>query len=195
MTVRIDLKRQTRATASDGVFERVFRKIYGKPCWGVKQGYGSFLTFEFGRPHLVVREPIAASKSASIKVRRSLARRQVHPRGQWHLWIYCCNWKVFFNGKRAGDDSTNVRIRRAAKLLDGQKLMQFSISRRKLECVFQFDLGGTLITRPYEKSCEQWLLYEPSGKVLVLRADGRYKYARSDEPESKGDWKNFTKSR
>lgn len=173
------------------VFERVFRKLYGKPCWGVKQGYGSFLTFEFGRPHLVVREPIVASKSASLNTRRSLARRQAHPRGQWHLWIYCCDWKVLSHGKRVGDDSTNVRIRRAAKFLDGQKLTRFSISSRKLECVFEFDLGGVLITKPYDRAREQWLLYEPSGKVLVLRADGRYKYSRSDIPESKGHWKSL----
>ncbi|MGA9884476.1 MAG: hypothetical protein WBQ34_12220 [Candidatus Acidiferrales bacterium] len=180
--------------ASASVFQRVFRKVYGKPCWGVKQGYGSFLTFEFGKPHLVVREPIVASKSASLKVRRALARRQAHPRGQWHLWIYCCNWKVLSHGKRVGDNSTNVKIRRAAKLLNGQKLTGFSISRGKLECVFQFDLGGTLITRPFDKRLEQWLLYEPSGRVLVLRADGRYKYARSDVPESDGDWKTYCKS-
>lgn len=177
------------------VFENVFKRIYGKACWGVKQGYGSFLTLEFGEPHLVIREPIVASKSASLKVRRSLASRQAYPQGQWHLWIYCCTWKVLSHGKRVGDDSTKARIRGVAKLLDGQKLTRFSISRRRLECAFEFDLGGTLITRPYDKRGEQWLLYEPSGKVLVLRADGRYKYTRSDVPESKGGWKTVSKSR
>lgn len=159
------------------IFERVFRNIYGKPCWGVKQGYGSFLTFEFGKPHLVVREPIAGGKEASAKVRKSLARRLAYPRGQWHLWLYCCDWVVLARGRRVGDSSSDVRIRRAAEFLNGQKLVRFSISPRKFQCVFEFDLGGAVITRPYDKESEQWLLYEPSGKVLVLHADGYYKHS------------------
>src|ERR1017187_8707670 len=94
------------------VFEKAFRSIYGKSCWDVKPGYGSFLTFEFGQPHLVVREPIAASTSAPAKVREALARSQVYPRGEWHLWIYCCDWEVFSKGKPIGDSSTGIKTRR-----------------------------------------------------------------------------------
>lgn len=169
--------------------EVVFQKIYGEPCWSVRPGYGSFLTFEFGKPHLVVREPIVAREGASAKVRESLARRNVHARGEWHLWIYCCNWEVISNGRRIGDSSTKARIRQAANVLDGQKLTRFSISPQKLQSVFEFDLGATLKTEPYDKVSEQWLLYEPSDKVLVVRADGRYKHARSDVPENPRDWR------
>ena len=171
------------------VFDRAFRKIYGKPCWGVKQGYGSFLTLEFGKPRIVVREPIVASKSATEKVRKSLARRLAYPRGEWHLWIYCCDWRAMYRGKRIGNSSTDVGIRRAATFLNGQKLLRFSVSPRKLRCVFRFDLGGALITWPFDRTREQWLLYEPSGKVLVLRADGRFKYFRSDVPDHAKHWK------
>jgi hypothetical protein len=45
--------------------ERVVRRLYGKPCWGVKPGFGSFLTLEFGKPNLEVREPVVASKATS----------------------------------------------------------------------------------------------------------------------------------
>lgn len=175
-----------------GVFERIFRKIYGKPCWGIKQGYGSFLTFEFGEPHIVIREPIMASKTASQKVRRGLARRLVFPHGDWHLWIYRCDWHVLARGKRIGGSSTDAKIRRAADFLNGQKLTRFSISPRTLRCVFRFDLGGSLMTRPFDKKREQWLLYEPSGNVLTLRADGRYRHARSDVPDRENDWKPLT---
>lgn len=38
--------------------EDIFRRCYGLPCWGVTGGgYGTFLTLEFGRPSLEVREP------------------------------------------------------------------------------------------------------------------------------------------
>lgn len=165
------------------VFERAFRRIYGKPCWKVGAGYGSFLTFEFGRPHLRVREPIAVKKRASAKVRARLTRRNVVVHGDWHLWIYGCEWEVFCRGKRIGDRSTKTKVRRAIDFLDGQKLTQFSISPRKVECVFRFDLGAVLRTRPYDHESEQWLLFEPSHKVLVLRADGCYHHIRSDMPD------------
>lgn len=168
--------------------EKILRRVYGKPCWGVSPGVGSFLTLEFGRPHLEIREPIIAGKSASTKVRELLARRAVHLHGEWHLWIYCCDWELRSGARRIGDSSTKLRIRRAAEFLDGQKLRGFSISRRKVNCVFEFDLGATLSTRPYDKRSEQWLLYEPSHKVLVLRADGRYQHRRSDKVKDTAEW-------
>jgi hypothetical protein len=29
------------------LIDEIFQPVYGKPCWQVKQGIGSFLTFEF----------------------------------------------------------------------------------------------------------------------------------------------------
>jgi hypothetical protein len=169
--------------------EKVLLRLYGKPCWGVSPGAGSFLTLEFGRPRLAIREPIVAKEFTSAKVRNDLARRTVHVHGEWHLWIYCCNWEVRSGDKRIGDSSTKMRIRRAAELLDGQRLTGFSISRRKANCVFEFDLGATLFTRPYDKCSEQWLLYEPSHRVLIQRADGRYQYGPSDKVKDSAEWK------
>lgn len=61
-----------------------------------------------------------------------------------------------------------------------------------VQSVFEFDLGAILKTRPYDKDSEQWLLYEKtSHKVLLVRADGRYKYKRSDVPENQGAWKSI----
>lgn len=170
--------------------EKAFRRIYGQPCWGVKQGHGSFLTFEFGESHVVVREPIIASRNVSPRVRKHLARRLAFARGQWHLWIYCCNWQVLSCGRSlAHSESSDTKIKRATAFLNGQKLIQFSMLPRKLQCIFEFDLGGILKTWPYDKESEQWLLYEPSKKVLSLRADNHYKYVRSDVPGNEEDWK------
>ena len=168
------------------MFDRVFNKIYGKPCWQVRAGHGSFLTFEFGRPHLEVREPVAAA--AAARVQAGLARRSIVVHGDWHLWIYCCEWEVFSRGKRVADSSTRTKIRRAVDILDGQKLTQFSILPRKVECVFRFDLGTVLRTHPYDRESEQWMLFEPSHKVLVLRGDGHYKHTRSDIADDSGKW-------
>jgi hypothetical protein len=168
--------------------EEIFRSLYGKPCWNVRPGHGSFLTLEFGQPHLVVREPSTAVPGATKKVREAVARRLVTVRGDWHLWIYCCDWKVFKGGTLIGDSSTDARIARAGNFLDGQGLTRFTISRRDVSYVFEFDLGGKLRTRPYNRHSEQWMLFEPSGMVLTVRADARYKYSRSDAPEKEGEW-------
>jgi hypothetical protein len=172
------------------VFERAFAKLYGKPCWGVWKGIGSFLTLYFGKPHLVIREPISARPGASNKVRANLATRGAYVEGDWHLWIYCCSWEVLFNNKRlAHSESSDSLIMRAANFLNGQKLVRFSILPRGTRCVFEFDLGGILKTWPYSRTDEQWLLYEPTGNVLVLRADKRYSHDSSNRPEDETDWK------
>ena len=161
--------------------EKSVGKLFGKPCWGVKPGFGSFLTLEFGSPHLHIREPIAAKKSSSTKVRSALARRAVHIHGEWHLWIYCCDWQVFSGGKRIGDSSSKAGILRAAELLDGPALTGFGLSSKSANCVFKFDLGATLKTQPRGDEGGQWLLFEPSHKVLVMLADGLCKHKRSGE--------------
>jgi hypothetical protein len=170
------------------VFETIFKGIYGKPCWNVKPGHGSFLTLEFGQPHLEVREPTLASTGASPRVRKVLTRRNVFVHGEWHLWIYCCDWEVLTKGKGTGDSSTKSRIRLAADVLSGQRLIRFSFDPKKVRCVFQFDLGATLRTVPYDEDSEQWSLYTPKHMVLTLRADHRYQYIRSDLPRNQDAW-------
>jgi hypothetical protein len=170
-------------------FEKVFKGILGKLSWDVKPGHGSFLTMEFGKPHLEVREPIATRKGVTAKVKQQLARRHVYVRGAWHFWIMYCDWEVRCNGKRVGDSSTKTKIRRAADFLDGQKLIRFSILPSKAQSIFVFDLGASLTTLPYDKGSEQWMFFEPSKKVLILRADGQYKYERSETSSDEGTWR------
>jgi len=187
------------------VFERAFRRIYGKPCWGTRVGYGLMLDMHFGRPHLEVREPMVASKDCSARVRESLARRGLYVHGEWHLWIYSCNWEIFSKGKRIGDNSTERSACRAAAFLKGEKLTRLSISPRKVECAFEFDLGATLRTRPDNKGSDQWLLFinlphsdvpvdkrypaKASHRVLTLRGDGFYSYHHPDLSPGLQRWK------
>lgn len=164
------------------------RDVLGLPCWGVKRGHGSFLTLEFGAPRLVVREPFQ-STSASPKVRRSLARRNVYVAGDWHLWIYCCEWQVESGGRVIGDSSSTRRIQNAVRSLDGQRLIDVTLSPKGARTRFVFDLGATLSTKPYDRKSEQWMLYMPSGQVLTFRADRRYSLGRGDQPESQHSWR------
>ena len=154
---------------------RSFAALANRPCWGVRRGQGSFLTFEFGKPRLLIREPIMSS-AASGRVRRLLARRNVYVAGEWHLWIYCCEWTVASGSRVIGDSTTNRRAERAARFLDGQKLVEVVMPARGARTTFRFDLGGVLETRPYDRRSEQWLLYEPNGYVLIFRADRRCSY-------------------
>jgi hypothetical protein len=170
------------------IFARVFRKLYGHPCWLVKPGYAGFLTMEFGEPHLEIREP-TDSHAASKQVRELFARRMVTVRGDWHLWICWCDWAVFSNGKIIGELSTTRRIQRAAHVLDGQKLISFSLGKRKGHSVFEFDLGARLETLPYDRKSEQWMLFTPTGRVLTLRADDQYSYEPGDTAADSKKWK------
>ncbi len=172
------------------VFESAFKKLYGKPCWGVRKGYGSSLQFNFGKPYLEIREPIIADRKSSQRVREVLARRSAAVRGDWLLWIYICDWEILRKGKRfLKSSSPEERIERVVGLLDGEKLVRFTLVPRGLHCIFEFDLGSVLKTKPYNRSHEQWLLYEPTGKVLTIRADKRYSHEPSNRPEIETNWK------
>ena len=173
----------------DPIFSRVFRRLYGLLCWNVKPGYGSFLTFEFGQPHLRIDEPREPKREVSPRVRKMFARRLIHVRGDWHLWIYCCDWFVSEREKVVGDCSSKSRIQRAAWALDGQKLVAVTIVPRGRRSVFEFDLGGRLETMPYNRDCEQWMLFDPSGRVLTFRADKMYSYHPADRSPKKVKWR------
>jgi hypothetical protein len=169
--------------------------IYGKPCWGVKNCVGSDITFEFGEPHLEIREPTAANPKSSKRVRDLFARRWVNVRGDWHLWIWMCSWEILQNGKRIGSNRTlKENMDRVVYSLNGQKLVHFSMDRRGGECKFEFDLGGVLATHSYSKSrsdreSDHWTLFLPSGRVLILRNNGMFSYHRSSRPARAGSWK------
>jgi hypothetical protein len=171
--------------------DRSFERVRGRPCWGVKRGYASFLTLEFGEPHLEIREPRSLGRDASRRVREGLARRLATVHGEWHLWIYYCDWVVHKGDVVVGDSSSARRIDRAAGFLNGQKLLSVTLRSRGARTQFEFDLGGRLETIPFDRKSEQWLLYEPSGKVLTLRADRKISYMNGDADPQTEQWRNL----
>ena len=57
-----------------------------------------------------------------------------------------------------------------------------------MHTVLEFDLGATLETKPYNRKDEQWMLYEPEGNVLKVRADKSYSYGPGDREPEKLRW-------
>ncbi len=103
-------------TSTEKQAEKSYSAIYGKPCWGLRQGHGSFLLLEFGQPSLVIREP-RRIESRNKKVVSRSEQRIVTVRGEWHLWIYCCHWQILPKDAKmkAHSESTNRQIALALK--------------------------------------------------------------------------------
>lgn len=154
-------------------------RLYGRPCWQVKKGYASFLTLEFGEPHLHVHE----------RVREGFAPRLIVVHGDWHLWIHSCDWAVFEGARRIGhSEGTDRNIERAARSLDGRKLVGAEVVPRGMRTVFEFESGVRLETWPYDRTGEQWLLYESGRNVLTVRADRKYSYGKGNRTPGRKRW-------
>jgi len=164
--------------------------LNGKVAWNAKKGVGSFITMEFGLPHLVVKEPRTSTKAASKKVLEILARRSVFVHGEWHLWIYCCHWTI--SSKEvilASDQSANKVMTSAIKFLDGQILKGVQIQASSGSSRFEFDLGGELNTFPGPDAFQkQWMIFTPDEYVLCYGADGKMSYCKSDTKDADMFW-------
>lgn len=156
-------------------------QMLGLPAWGAKQGYGSFLSFEFGPPELIVKERVSERRGRW---------RQAYVEGCWHVWIYCCHWRFCAHQEQiAWSEDSRDDIGRAAAMLDGQILTGVRIEPRKGKSWFEFDLGGVLETWPVgdDPHEEQWFIYAPEA-VFKYRADGRYSKQPADTPRSEECW-------
>lgn len=159
------------------------------PSWNVQRGYGSFITFEFGRPHL---------KNWGIRKHKRKGKnvlpascRLVYVHGDWHLWIYCCAWFVSQDGKAiAHSESSNDDIDRACAFLRGQKIRGIAVLRGTGKTVFSFDLGGAMVTCPSSaETTDQWMLSCPNNKVLSFRSDGYFAYTSRRRKRTKAPGK------
>jgi hypothetical protein len=120
-------------------------------------------------------------------------------RGDWHLWIHNCFWRLLWNGEEAlfcEDDREDMRP--ILNAMSGAQLESVGISGTDRSTRFTFDLGWVLETSPYEsaisvhrlgreittrwgdEATEQWMLFEPSGMVLSLDNYGTVGYERRD---------------
>lgn len=173
---------------------RCFEALYGQPSWGVQQGWASSLLLEFGAPHLEIAKD-RMQQTVRGKVDRKIMRRITTVRGDWHLWIWCCNWVLQLDQMElAHSESSDNEIADALFVLNGQALTSVAIDASIGSSVFEFDLGGRLCTTPYEgldlnnDPRVNWMLFEPSEFVLSYRADGKYSYQHKNSPVETEDW-------
>lgn len=184
---------QTSAEALDAsdpnLVSKALKRIVGLPAWNVMNGIGTSLTFEFGPPHLYIREPHTPKAGASAKVTKFFARRSVRAVGAHHLWLFQeSNWRLSSYGKDiATADQNMAAMKRAVRELDGQKLMTCKIDPATSSTQFIFDLGAIIETHPTDNA-EQWYLYD-AGMVLAFRADGHFSFGSSNVEPSEEVWR------
>ena len=150
----------------------IVEPVLGHPSWLVERGHGSFITVEFGEPELQVREPKPRKVHIEGAPEKTL-QRSSFVTGQWHLWIYCCQWSLMLgDAQLAHCESDDVTMHRALRVLNGQELQAVEIEPADGRTKFSFDLGCSLFTLPAEagvyedEPVEQWYLYLRSGPVL-----------------------------
>ena len=148
--------------------------LIGELVWCVRRGHGTFLTMEFGMPHLSVREPIVASPQSSAKVKRNLNRRRVDVTGDWHLWVQYGNWKVSTaDGVLQSRDPSGSPLDECLADLNGQRLASVGPGSAANSWTLKFDLGGVLEIWPSnEIPDDQWSLYSWDGNIVSCRNDG-----------------------
>lgn len=148
--------------------------------WNVRCGHGSFLTMEFGTPHLHVREPMSISAADPSNVHDLLKHRRVSVIGDWHFWIMHSNWTLETHGRMISSDDQDVaKVVSALAYLDGQRLT--SMSYREDVHHLVFDLGGNLEIRRLinaETDEDRWQIFEVGGSVLTCEYNGKLSYER-----------------
>jgi hypothetical protein len=160
----------------------LFKPLVGQLVWNVHGGVGSFLTLEFGKPHLAIREPIEAKPERSARARRQLGRRRVHVLGDWHLWIQYSDWKVTVSAGSLESGTVSSSSDEYLLDLDGQRLDSVASGSSPNSWTFVFDLGGVLEVWPstaYETANHLWSLHSWDGDIAALRGDGTIDFEKA----------------
>jgi len=133
-----------------------FQPVIGTLPWRVKPGVGSFLTFDFGRR----------------------TRDQGHLRGQWHLWIYLSNWRLFHGNRQLIDsDADRKRITISTRRLEQETLSAVDFNRRTQETTFSFN-DFRLVVSPADylenvgDRDHYWIFFMPNNEVLAAGPSG-----------------------
>ena len=165
------------------IIDRAFGEIIDLPCWGVQWEPQLGLSFNFGAPRLLIREPLV-SRASSPRVRRLFAHRNVTVRGKWWFWAFTSRWRLTLrDATPITQTASGRRIHESLTWLDGQRLVSARVETDTGTSEFSFDLGAILLIRRSQDVKELWSLYHPNARVLVVRADGYFSHERSTARE------------
>jgi hypothetical protein len=136
--------------------------LFGQQAWGVALGEGSFITLEFGAS-------------------RPTTRPRERQHGEWHLWVYCCAWRLDENDDViAASEDARTKLEAAVQRLNGLTLRAVDIRSPAFETMLTFDKGITLHLFPvFSELYEHWMLYTPDGSVLTIGPGTSWSYERS----------------
>jgi hypothetical protein len=168
-----------------------FQPILGRSAWNVALGHGSFVTMEFGEPLPLSagvaesRETISESLEALSKTRRNhkliqqriRSANSVRIRGTWHLWVYCCAWRLETpDDVLAYCEDSRSRMAKALQMLEGKTLEDIEIHLPGGDTLLRFEGGLLLRLMPtHSEDYEHWMLYTPEG-VLVFGAGTNWSF-------------------
>lgn len=155
--------------------KHLFAPLVGQLVWQVRRGVGTFLTLEFGMPHLSIREPIVPSSDSPPRVRRNLMRRGVFVTGDWHLWVQYSDWMLSTStGVLNSENHPGSPLDECLRDLDGQRFLSVDGGNMEGSCAFRFDLGGLLEIWPSaEIPDDQWGLFIWNGDIVSYSNDGK----------------------
>ena len=134
--------------------KNLFEPLIGQKAWGASLGWGSFVTIEFGSKRLF----------------------HGHYHGEWHLWLYMCEWKLNSNGRLLADSESKKKVMQVAiENLNGTELTGLSFNSQDRTTEFTFNRTLHLGCKPYPDSSpkeECWVLFLPNRQVASLREAG-----------------------
>ncbi|HBL58647.1 MAG TPA: hypothetical protein DDZ80_09060 [Cyanobacteria bacterium UBA8803] len=142
--------------------QALINPILSRKAWGASLGVGSFITLEFG-------DSLPPNQK----------RQRTH--GEWHLWIYCCAWRIEKgNEVLASSEDPREKLELAVQQLEGLALNSIQLLPPAWDTVFSFDEEVFLRSFSiYSEESEHWMLYTPDGNVLSVGPGSSWSYESS----------------
>lgn len=148
--------------------KKLFSEIIGLEARNAQLGHGSFITIDFGK-NIIIK-----GKKPSNDFER----------GEWHLWVYMCTWRLEQNGEPiigAGDERDTLRLK--IPLLTGKKLLQVKIVNNSFDVIFDFEEGYSLLLFSFAvEDDEQWMFFTSDRKVFTAGPGTNWEYEDSSKP-------------
>lgn len=154
---------------NNDILRDTLHKIIGLEINDINLGHGSFVTIDFG-------------KTIEIKI-VTKKREKTFKRGEWHLWIYMCAWRIDkiklpFVGSNDPRDVIEAKL----KQLKSKKLKKFIFSRNTMDVCLKFEDGFSL----FLFNCntiegEHWMLFTPDQHVFSVGPGSKITYEFSSK--------------